>query len=89
MIEKKEFTIVVCDLNHEAFVIYVAALNISPNNEIHSSKKAQITYLKANKTPTKVPSEYAYFKNIFSPKLAIELLDHIAINNYTIKLVNN
>ncbi len=56
---------------------------------MHPSKKAQIAHLKADKAPTKMPSEYADFANVLSPKLAIELLEYTRINNYTIKLVDD
>ena len=45
--------------------------------------------MKADKTLTKVPSKYADFINIFSPKLAMKLLEYIGINNHAIKLINN
>ena len=52
---------------------------------MHSSKKAQITYLKADKALTKVSSKYADFTDFFSPKLAIKLPKHTRINNHIIK----
>ena len=56
---------------------------------MHLSRRAQITHLKADKALTKVLSEYADFANIFSLKLAVELLKHTEINDHTIKLVDN
>ncbi len=53
---------------------------------MHPSKSAQIAYLKANEAPTKVPSEYADFADVFLLKLATELLEHTGINNYAIEL---
>ena len=38
---------------------------------------------------TKVPSEYADFVDIFSPKLAAELPEHTEINDNAIKLVDD
>ena len=45
--------------------------------------------MKVNQAPTKVSSKYADFVDVFSPKLAAELLEHMGINDYTIKLVDN
>ncbi len=49
----------------------------------------QITYLKADEAPSKVHSKYTNFADIFSLKLAVELLKHMRINNHNIKLVDN
>ena len=57
LIEKIEFTAIVLDLEYKAFVIHVAALSVNQEDEVHSSKKAQIAYLKADKAFTKVLSK--------------------------------
>ena len=59
------------------------------DDEIHLLKKAQIAHLKANGTPTKIPSKYADFADILSPKLTVELLKHMRINDHAIKFVND
>ena len=51
---------------------------------MHPLRKAQIAYLKADEAPTKVPSKYADFADVFSPKLAAELSEH-EISNHAIK----
>ena len=56
---------------------------------MHSLKKPQIAYLKVDKALTKVPSKYTDFTDVFSPKLAAKLQEHIKINNYTIELVED
>ena len=56
---------------------------------MHPSKRAQIAYLKADETPTKILSEYADFADVFSPKLAVELSEHTEINDHAIELVDN
>ena len=56
---------------------------------MHPSRRAQIAHLKADETLTKVPSEYADFVDVFSPKLAAELLEHTEINDYAIELVDD
>ena len=48
-----------------------------------------MAHLKVDKTSTKVSCEYVDFTDIFSPKLIIKLLEHMQINNHTIKLVDN
>ena len=86
---KERVSAVVRDLEHEAFIIHVAALSVDPGNKIHPSKRAQIAYLKADEAPTKVPSKYADFANVFSSKLAVEFLEHTRINNYAIELMDD
>lgn len=88
MIEKKEFAAVVFDQEHRAFVIYIATLNVDSSNEIYLFKRAQIAYLKGDEAFIKVPSKYAFFVGIFSPKFVAKLSKHTRINDYVIKLVN-
>ncbi len=56
---------------------------------MHPSKRAQIAQLKADEAPTKVPSEYADFADVFSPKLATELPEYTGINDHAIELVDD
>ncbi len=77
------------DPEYEAFLIYVAVFSVDSSDEMHPSKRAQIAHLKVDKTPSKVPTEYADFVDIFLPKLATELLEHTKINNHAIKLVDD
>ncbi len=56
---------------------------------MHPSRRAQIAHLKADEAPTEVPSEYADFADVFSPKLAAELLEYTEINNHAIELVDD
>ena len=64
-------------------------LNVDLGDKVHLSKKAQIAHLKADKVLIKVLSKYADFVNIFSLKLAAELLEHMGINNHAIELVDD
>ena len=89
LIEKKEFVIAVFDSEHKIFVVHVAILSIDLSNKVHPSRWAQIAHLKVDKAPTKVLSKYADFANVFSPKLVVELLGHIKINNHAIELVDD
>ncbi len=88
-IGKKKFIVVALDPEQEAFLIYVAALSVDLGDEVHFSKRAQIAYLKADEAPSKVPSKYVDFADVFLPKLATELSEHMKINNYAIKLVDD
>ncbi len=65
LIEKKEFATVALDLEHETFVVHIAVLSVHSGNEVDSSRTAQIAYLKADETPTKVLSKYADFTDVF------------------------
>ncbi len=89
LIRKKEFAAAALDPEHEVFVVQLVALSVDLVDEVHPSKKAQITHLKANEATTKVPSEYANFADVFTPKLAIELSEHNEINDHTIELVDD
>ena len=91
LIGKKEFAAAALDLNHHAFVVHVAALNISSDSdaEVHPLRRVQRAHLKADEAPTEVPSEYADFADVFSPKLAVELPKHTDINDHAIELVDD
>ena len=56
---------------------------------MHPLRRAQIAYLETDKAFIKIPSKYANFADVFSPKLAIKLLKHTKINNHTIELVDD
>ena len=52
-------------------------------------KRTQIAHLKADKAFTKIFSKYADFLDVFSPKLAVELLKNTKINDHVIKLIDD
>ena len=89
LIGKKEFAAAVLDSEHEAFVVHISALRVDIDNEIYFLRKASIAQLKIDEALTKVPSKYTNFVNVFSSKLAVELLKHMKINDYAIKLIDN
>ncbi len=89
LIGKKEFAAAALNPEHEAFVVHVAALGINSDDKVHPSRRAQIAHLKADEATIKVPSKYADFANIFSPKLAVELPEHTRINDHAIELVDD
>ena len=53
---------------------------------MHHPQTAQIAALKQDKAPTKVPSKYADYANIFSFDLAMKLPENTCINKHAIKL---
>ena len=79
------------DQNHKAFIIYIAAFNISfdISDQVHLSRKVQITHLKADKILTEVLNKYADFIDIFLQRLVTKLPKLTSINNHTIKLVDD
>ncbi len=89
LIGKKKFTAAALDLEHKAFVVYIAALSIDSGDEVYPSRRAQIADLKVDEASTKVLTKYVDFVDVFSPKLAIELPKHTGINDHAIELVNN
>ncbi len=88
-IEKKEFAVAAFDQKHETFIVRIAALSSDSGNDLHPLKRAEIPHLKADKALTENSSKYADFVNIFSSKLAIELPEHIGINDHAIELVDD
>ena len=56
---------------------------------MYPSKKAQITYLKADEVHTKVPSKYIDFANVFLSKLVVELAKYTRINKHARELVDD
>ena len=76
-------------MEHEAFIVYIAALSIDLGDEVHLLRKAQIAHLKVDKAPSKVSSKYADFADVSFPKLVAELPKHTKINDHAIKLVDD
>ncbi len=74
LIGKKEFAAAILDPKYKAFVVHVAALNIDSGDKVHPSRTAQIAQIKADEAPSEMPSKYADFADVFSPKLAAKLL---------------
>ena len=89
LIEKKKFTAAALDLKYKSFIVYITTFSVNLNDEMHFLKRAKIAYLKVDEASTKVSSKYANFADVFSPKLAVELVKHIGINNHTIELIDN
>ena len=56
---------------------------------MHLLKRAQIAHLKVNEAPSKIPSKYTNFADVFLAKLVAEHSEHTRINNYAIDLVND
>ena len=50
---------------------------------------AQVGAIIFDKAPTEVPTEYSNYSDVFSAENAAELLKHIEINDYAIKLEKN
>ena len=69
--------------------MYIAAFSINLGDKVHLLKKVQIVYLKANEAPTKIPSKYANFINIFLQIFAIKFPKHTKIKDHAIKLVDD
>ncbi len=56
---------------------------------MHPSKSAQIAHLKVDEAPTKVPSKYTDFADVFLSKLVAELPELTRISDHTIELVDD
>ena len=81
---KKEFAAAALDPEHETFVVNVASLSSTP-----LEARLQIPGLIVKKAPSKIPTEYSDFADVFSPDLASELSKQTRINNYAIERVND
>ena len=89
MIEKKEFAAAALEPEYKTFVVYIPTPSVDSSDEVYPLRRAQIAYLKADEALSEVPSKYADFADVFSPKLAAELLEYMGINDYTIELVDD
>ena len=89
LIGKKEFAVAALDPEYKAFVVHVATLSVDLGDEVHPLKRVQIAHLKVDEAPSEVPSKYADFTDVFSPKLAAKLSEHTRINDHAIELVDN
>ena len=78
------------------FVVYVVVLE-APEMTIHPSQIAliidgyfvQVTALKQNEAPIKVPIEYSDFGDVFSAEETLLLPERTELNKYTIELEDN
>ena len=91
---KEEFIAAALNPEHETYVVHVASLSSTPLAsfestplDVHPSRRPQISGLIAEEAPTKVPAEYSYFVDVFSPDLAFKLPEHTGINDHAIELV--
>ena len=89
LVGKKEFAAAVLNPEHETYVVHVASLSSTPlvALDVHHSRRPQISGLIAEEAPTKVPTEYSDFADVFSLDLASELPEHTGINDHAIELV--
>ena len=91
----EEFVKAALDENSETFVIHVAALEASLSTmTIHPSRAAQIfdsdpvqvAALKQDEAPTKVPTKYSNFSDVFSKKETLVVPERTDLNEHAIKL---
>lgn len=70
------------------FVVYIVILKILESAIAkHSFRVPLLAILQQINASTEIPREYTDHINIFSPDIAIELLQKISINKHSIKLV--
>ena len=92
LVGKKEFAAAALDPGYESFVVHIASLESSSNNQksdVHPFCRAQIAVLVANEAPNSIPTKYLDFANVFSPELASELPEQTRINDHTIEFVDD
>ena len=91
LIDKKEFAKAALDEESKTFLVHVTALRAPlglAKMTIHPARAAQIAALKQDEAPTKVPSEYTDYADVFSFDLVMELSEDTSINKHAIKLHN-
>lgn len=88
LVQKKEFITTAVDRKNETVIIHIATLAHSSSN-VHSSRRAYIVSLKANKIFITILNEYADFTDVFLPDLADELLEYTRINDHVIHLIDS
>lgn len=87
---KKEFGIVIFDLDNKNFVVYITILiNSDLDLEIHPYHRAHIAFLKVDKALISIFFKYANFLNVFSKDLIAKFSKNRKINNHTINLVED
>ena len=87
IINKREFAVVVLNVDDKIFVVHVAALVKPTTMLIYPSYQTLITTLPSKETG--IPTKYSDFCNIFSSDSAVELPEYTGINNHLINLLNN
>ena len=95
LVGKKEFAAAALDPEHETYIVHVASLSFTPLAslgstwlDVYPSRRLQISSLIVEEAPTKVPTKYSDFADVFSPDLASELPKHTEINNHAIEPVD-
>ena len=88
LVGKKEFAAAALDPEHETYVVHVASLRSTPltSLDVHPSREPQISGLIAEEAPTKVPTEYSDFTDVFSLDLVMEFPEYTEINTHAIDL---
>ncbi len=74
------------DKNSEIFVVYVSTLD-GAELLIQPFWAAQITALQWDKAPTKIPTKYSDYADVFSSDFAIELPENTGMNKHAIELI--
>ena len=87
IINKKEFAVVILNVNNKIFVVYVAALVEPISILIYLFYQVQVALLISEET--EIPTEYSNFSNVFSSDSAVKLPEHIGINDNPINLLDN
>lgn len=88
LIGKKEFVGTSFDLKKKIHIVYMTSFYIF-DSYIQFYWQAQVSILLFVDVYTTVPDKYTKFVDIFSPNLVAQLLKHMKINNYAIKLIDN
>ena len=79
LVEKKEFAAAALDPGHKIFVVHIASLespNTSQKGDVHTSCRAQIAVLLANKASISIATDYSDFTDVFLLELASQLWIH-------------
>ena len=87
IISKIKFAMAVLNADDKTFMVHITALVELSTLPIHPSSQAQVASLTSEKTG--ISAEYSDFFNIFSSNSAVELVEHNAIIDHPINLLDN
>ena len=87
IIDKRKFAAAALNADNKTFVVHIAALAETTTMSIYSSRQTQIASLMSKKNA--IPIEYSDFSNVLSSDSAVELTEHIGINDHPINLLDN
>lgn len=90
LIKKKEFIAITFNPDNKIFIVHIIFLiSLALGLKFYPFYKAQIVFLKVDKSFISALSNYTSFMDFFSKNLAAKLPEHTKIKDYTIDIVKD